>query len=570
MLPPARVPAARALGAFDPTGHIVSLLARQGLPAPRGAALRRLGTSAADARMFLASAPEPAARERLVAILESDPAIESVRLRRAELTVRFSAAHVQAVRDGLCDGLAAVLGPGPDSGRRFTLNFLNPNATKPLHIGHLRNVALGQALAAHFEGRGAAVRRQVYVCDIGRNVCEALAGWEVFHAGATPESAGLLPDVFVGHCYADYARTRVSDVGNDDPAATESEAVGDRADEIVRGWLRGDDAIRGAWGELREWALGGQSRTLDRLGVRFERRWFESDSIERAGRLVELGLGRGWLVRTDEGGVVYPTGRAGYGQLPLVRADGFPTEHLRVIALFAMEQDESPAADRWIVVCGDEWSAAGSAELELVARLAPGPLAPVVDVVAHGMVTVGGSKMKSRDGRALTIDALLDGLERDPRITLLCERSQPHVTPAEAAQILARGYFLCRRPTRAIEYDWDGLFDAAHNPGSALLRAWCRPPDADEPRAANENHADMERTLVLQAHQLRGLVFADGAEFAPTEVAKFANGVAAWYLEQPAPPAVHGTARALLGVCLDALGLRATGAARGSVQPTHA
>jgi arginyl-tRNA synthetase len=542
--------------ALDPLGAL-SRRVRELLDLePRGGSLRRLGPSAVDARIYLPRPLRAAEGAPLVAALTAEPALEEVRVRGAELTVRFSAEHLVELRRRLAAGRTALLGPGPASGQRVTLNFLNPNATKPLHVGHLRNVALGQALWASLAAAGAQVRRQAYVCDIGRNVAEAMAGWELFHRGASPASTGLPSDVFVGRCYADFARTRTESGTGLDPVESEGLEVGDRADEWLGAFAAGDPRAREDWEALRRWALEGQQRTLARLGVRFDRVAYESEALVASRQWADLGLARGTLQRTAEGAVVYATGRADYGRLPLLRADGFPTEHLRVIALFLAEQAEAARPARWIVVCGDEWSAAGAAELEVAGLLEAGPLIGAVEVVAHGMVTLGGSKMKSRDGRALLADELLDQLERDPRLLAWTLESAGGVSAAAAAQLLVFGAFLCRRPQRAIEFDGDGLFDPTHNPAVALVRAWCRVagPDAG-PAAASGGGDEAERTLLLQAHQLRQLCFRTDLDFAPTELAKFTIGLAAWFLEQPLTPALQRTARDLFAVCLEVLGL---------------
>jgi hypothetical protein len=240
-----------------------------------------------------------------------------------------------------------------------------------------------------------------------------------------------------------------------------------------------------------------------------------------------------------------------------LRNDGFPTEHLRVIALFIAEQAQRPCPARWIVVCGDEWNAAGGAELALAKQLAPGPLADVVEVVAHGMVTIGGSKMKSRDGQALLAEELLDRLEQEPRLIALAQGSAGRVTPAQAVELLVQSFFLTRKPHKSIEFDLDGLFDATHNPALALVRAWCQGPLRESP----VDDLAARRALILQTHQLRSLLFEPGNDYRPTEIAKFAAGVAAWYWEQPASAALQADTRALLAATIEALGMPSLSAA---------
>lgn len=533
----------------DLDGHLARLVTEATGERPLGVGLRRLAPSAVDARVFLRQAPAAAERETLLALLAADPAIASAQVRGREVRLRLSEAHVAELAAEL-EVPARLPDAGPLAGRSFVVNFLNPNATKPLHVGHLRNVTLGHALAATLEAAGARVERQCYVCDIGRNVCEALAGWELLHGRRTPQESGLAPDVFVGRCYSDYAATAAAG-GEHDPIGAEARTGADPADERIRAWLAGDEAVLSAWRELRDWALSGQARTLARLGVAFDRVRHESDGVATARRLAQRGLELGVLRREVDGAIVFPTGRADYASLPLIRGDGFPTEHARVIALFVDEQAERESCERWIVVCGDEWGAAGAAELDVASKLAPCPLAERVQVVAHGMVTLEGSKMKSRDGRALLADELLDALEAEPSVRALAEQSAGAVEPAEVAQLLARGFFLSRRPAKSIELEWQAFLDPLANPAWALARAWSRPlPDA--PTATDP---ELPRAAILQLHQLRQLLAGAADDFRPTEITKLANAIAAWSLDQPPSRDLHRAVRAILSRALFALGL---------------
>lgn len=523
----------------------------------RGVAFRRLAPSPVDARLFFAPrALDGAAGEALAERFAAAPAVADVRRRGSDLTVRLA----QPAVDRLVETLASSASPPlarPRGDGRCVVNYLNPNATKPLHAGHLRNAALGEAYAAGLEAAGRAVARQCYVCDIGRNVSEALAGWlELFGGGEPP--AGRRPDVFVGECYAAYASVAARRAGRSldelDPVAAEAVLANDSADRLLGAWLAGDAATLGAWERLRGWALDGQARTLERLGARMDRRLYESAAVEPALAFARAGLSRGLFEREPDGGIVYRTGRSEYPCVQLVRADGFPTEHARVIALFAGEQAEAHGVARWIVVCGDEWTAAGDVELEIAERIGPCPLRARVEVFTHGMVTLSGSKMKSRDGRAVLADDLLDGLEREPALLALRDEEGADVAPAALAELAVKGFFLSRKPGKAIELDATELLDPASNPGLVLARAWCR---ATAPPRDVGADPEAVRTAALQACQLRQLVAGAGDAYAGTEIAKLAAGVARWYLERPdaRDARLSAVVRGVLRLALGALGL---------------
>ncbi|MCK6445126.1 MAG: arginine--tRNA ligase [Planctomycetes bacterium] len=530
-------------------------------PPHRGLSFRRLAPSPIDVRIFFGDRAVLATENgtRWLTALGREECVERVERQGAGVGIRFAEGYVAALADRLASAAPdAPLAAEEADGRNVVVNFLNPNATKPLHVGHLRNTTIGSALAASLAAAGARVTTQCYVCDIGRNVCEALAGWEQFHRDATPESVAITSDRFVGLCYADYVRSLgerpVTSAG--DPIAAETELANDRADELVRDWLAGDPSTRERWARLRDWALFGQQRTLARIGVRFDRVWLESESFASVERIVAQGTREGWLVREPNGAVLYPAARKEYASLALVRPDGFPTEHARVLGLFVAEAAERTALDEWIVVCGDEWSTAGDVALEIAGRTGASSLRAKVRVIAHGMVTLHGSKMKSRDGKALLIDEFLDSLAAADRVRELARRTDGAVRPETIVEILVKGYFLCRNAAKGIEFDWDSFLDATHNPAWALAEAIAVAESRLRRELPLATDREALRTAVMQYHHYRQILRGETEEFLPTAMTKFAIGLAKWYLERREPSAVDRIVRVLLGSSLASVGIR--------------
>jgi arginyl-tRNA synthetase len=532
-------------------------------PTHRGFSVRRLAASPIDVRAFFGEreALQSEAGKRLLARIAADPLVERTERQGSNLAIRLRSDYVAALADWIAtrDG-SAPLTADIAVGRAYRVNFLNPNATKPLHVGHLRNTTIGGALAASLRAGGANVVTQCYVCDIGRNVCEAIAGWERFHRDDDPTSLGLPSDQFVGRCYAEYVRSLGASNPNasvNDPIASETELAGDRADELVREWMAGEPNTRAAWQRIRDWALDGQAVTLRRLGVRFDRVFLESASFDAVNRVVAAGTNAGWLVREANGAVLYPAQRKEYAALALVRPDGFPTEHARVLGLFLDEARDAASLDEWIVVCGDEWSTAGDVALEIARRMDAGALCDRVRVIAHGMVTLQGSKMKSRDGKALLIDEFLDRLAASERVRELA-RSTDHVLDEHAlVEILVKGYFLCRNVAKGIEFEWDAFLDETHNPAWILARAFAVATQRTRaPKPLTTDPEDL-RIAAMQYHQYRQILRGDAGEFLPTAMIKFATGLAKWYLELREQPAVDRVILSLLGSCLASVGIGA-------------
>ncbi len=199
---------------------------------------------------------------------------------------------------------------------RFSVQFWDANATKALHVGHLRNLAIGNALAAALEQAGAEVERRSIISDAGRSMGEAMAGIirSGHHTSAWPEG-DQKSDHFVGLCYADYvAAGGFSEEGIDereDSLTRELRMQNDAADELLKRVMAGEGEALELWFKTRAWVISGQRKTLARLGVAFDRVFFESDFLEEGSALTERGLREGTLTRREDGVVLYATGVAG-------------------------------------------------------------------------------------------------------------------------------------------------------------------------------------------------------------------------------------------------------------------
>ncbi|HWO17076.1 MAG TPA: arginine--tRNA ligase, partial [Solirubrobacterales bacterium] len=206
--------------------------------------------------------------------LVASPAVGEVELAERRLLVRFSEERIAATGAALEEGRAAGLATGDLSpGRRVIVDFCDPNATKALHAGHLRNIALGHTVSSALAASGAEVLRQSHIGDAGRSMGEAMAGYVRYADGRTPEETGEKSDRFVGRLYARY----VAEEGTPEDIAPEDAAVAhdlderdDLAQELISGAQGGEPEARALWLRFRDWAVEGQNATLARLGVDFD------------------------------------------------------------------------------------------------------------------------------------------------------------------------------------------------------------------------------------------------------------------------------------------------------------
>ena len=316
-------------------------------------------------------------------------------------------------------GEEAVAGCGePASGRQFALNFWDANSTKALHIGHLRNLALGNALGNALAEAGGEVERRSIICDIGRSMGEAMAG--VVRSGKYPQGSGegngVKSDHFVGYCYADYVKNGAGGprlgLAQDHPADSLTREVDvheDSADELLQRVLNGDQTALELWSQTRAWVISGQRKTLARLGIYFDRVFFESDFLPEVGELAEHGLQEGTLEKRVDGTVIYMTGREELEEMPLVRSDGVPTQHMRALAYWLADTGLDGTTS--VQVCGQEWYAHVTCRRQLMAELVHtdegNGFHPYHDIF-HGMVAREREKIASSKKDAVLIDHLVE------------------------------------------------------------------------------------------------------------------------------------------------------------------
>jgi arginyl-tRNA synthetase len=465
----------------------------------------------ADVQVFLRAGGAgeiAAAREALGALGE----VAAVRTRADGLTVRFTDESVARLGERLEAGDAGTMDARDlMRGAGVLVNFCDANPTKALHIGHLRNIALGQALAATLTAAGARVTRQSQVSDYCRSMGEALAGYMELPAHITPGALGVKSDHFVGECFARWTAanggtpdpSREDDAG--DPALRAEEAVrDDLAEELLRRLSEGDEAVSERWKRLREWALEGQDATLRALGVRIDRTVSESDSRPQTRWIVERGLADGTLTKTENGAVVYETGDAEYPRLLLARPDGFPTQHLRTFALWRSLR-RSLNGTRSIELVGEEWHAYVRYHDPLMKGIAPDEERrhPTTNVI-YGMVTVEGGPVKSSSGRPPLVDGLLERLAASSEVETLAARSEGRFKARRLAALIALGLYLGRPTRKPVDLTLTEMLECKGGIGweiaRAAVHAWN--PRHDGPPDPAPEEASYRRTVMQsQAHR---------------------------------------------------------------------
>jgi arginyl-tRNA synthetase len=473
-------------------------------------------------------------------------------------------------------------------GRRYAIQFWDANATKALHIGHLRNLALGNALAASLEQAGGEVERRSVISDAGRSMGEAMAGIirSGHHTSAWPEG-DQKSDHFVGLCYADYvAAGGFAEEGIDereDSLTRELRMQNDAADELLKRVMQGEGEALELWFKTRAWVISGQRKTLARLGVAFDRVFFESDFLTEGNELIERGLAEGKLERRADGVVVYDTGLEELEEMPLVRADGQTTQHMRAVSYWM----GTPSVEgvTTIQITGTEWVAHSTGIRQLMTELTHGGngtagllegigaggggsegsangavsrgIHPTHDIF-HGMVAQQKRAVSSSDEGGLLIDDLIELVETQiDSDAQMREVRRAHPAPERIPAQIALGYFLPYPMTPRVEFETGKLLTERESLGWDLVRASAtRGTQTTSPGHRPAEDPDY-RSAVVQSEIYRRHLRLVVDRYDVTPLALYLRHLARWYLERERSSHVERVIHTLLDRSARGLGLEA-------------
>ena len=344
----------------------------------------------------------PQIAQAVAAKLSEDPAVRQLGEAAAEgpyVNVRIAkgAVAAQTLRSAL-DPASNFGRPGTLSGKRVMVEFSSPNTNKPLHLGHLRNDALGESVSRILAACGAEVRKVCIINDRGVHICKSMLAYIETGEGKTPESEGVKSDRFVGDCYV-----RFHKLSKDDPTAEE------RAQDLLRKWEAGDSATIELWKKMNGWAVEGMKATYARTGVSFDQYYYESQTYLLGKDEVLKGLDQGVFFRENDGSVQIDLTEEGLDKKVLLRKDGTSIYMTQDIGT-AIHRHEDWPFDRLVYVVGSEQQYHFKVLFRVLEKLGYG-WAKALYHLSYGMVNLPEGKMKSREGTVVDAYDLIDSLK---------------------------------------------------------------------------------------------------------------------------------------------------------------
>jgi arginyl-tRNA synthetase len=284
------------------------------------------------------------------------------------------------------------------SGRKIMVEFSSPNTNKPLHLGHLRNDALGESVSRILAANGADVFKIDLINDRGVHICKSMLAYMTYGGGRTPESEGVKSDHFVGDYYV-----RFNELKKDDPAAEE------KAQALLVKWESGDPETLALWKRMNEWAIGGIRQTYERTGVSFQKYYYESQIYVSGKEEVLKGLEKGVFYKAEDGSVRVDLGDIGLDTKVLLRKDGTSIYMTQDIGL-AIARHKDWAFDQLIYVVASEQQYHFKVLFHILGKLGY-EWAKNLYHLSYGLVNLPEGRMKTREGTVVDADTLLDSLK---------------------------------------------------------------------------------------------------------------------------------------------------------------
>jgi arginyl-tRNA synthetase len=302
--------------------------------------------------------------------------------------------------------------PVTDQSPLVMIEYSSPNTNKPLHLGHIRNNLLGYSLAEIMKANGYKVIKTNIVNDRGIHICKSMLAWQKFGAGATPESVGKKGDHLVGDYYVAFDKAYKEEIkalmaeGMSEDDAKKNAPLMLEAQEMLRKWEAGDAEVRALWQTMNQWVYDGFDETYKRMGVDFDKIYYESDTYLVGKEKVNEGLAKGLFFTKEDGSVWADMTDQGLDQKLLLRADGTSVYMTQDIGTASLRFQDYPI-NKMIYVVGNEQNYHFQVLSILLDRLGFEWGKDLVHF-SYGMVELPEGKMKSREGTVVDADDLMD------------------------------------------------------------------------------------------------------------------------------------------------------------------
>lgn len=363
--------------------------------------------------------PEQTAQEIGEYLLANDPTVAAFNVIKGFLNLTIASSAWIELLNGIHADAGYGITPATEHSPLVMIEYSSPNTNKPLHLGHVRNNLLGNALANIIAANGNRVVKTNIVNDRGIHICKSMLAWLKYGNGETPESSGKKGDHLIGDYYVAFDKHYKAEVKelmakfqaeglNEEEAKAKAEAESPlmkEAREMLVKWEAGDPEVRALWQKMNDWVYAGFDETYKMMGVTFDKIYYESNTYLEGKEKVMEGLEKGFFYRKEDGSVWADLTGEGLDHKLLLRADGTSVYMTQDIGTAKLRFADYPI-DKMIYVVGNEQNYHFQVLSILLDKLGFEWGKGLVHF-SYGMVELPEGKMKSREGTVVDADDLM-------------------------------------------------------------------------------------------------------------------------------------------------------------------
>ena len=489
--------------------------------------------------------PEATATELGEWLVANEAAVEKFNVVKGFLNISIKSDFWIDVLNDVAKADDFGIKPVTDESQLVMVEYSSPNTNKPLHLGHVRNNLLGYSLSLILKANGYKVVKTNIVNDRGIHICKSMLAWQKWGDGITPEKAGKKGDHLIGDFYVLFDKhykdelKALKESGLSDEEAEKQSTLMQEAREMLRKWEQNDPEIRGLWKTMNEWVYAGFDDTYKRMGVDFDKIYYESDTYLEGKDLVLGGIEKGIMYRKEDNSVWADLTADGLDHKLLLRGDGTSVYMTQDIGTAKLRYQDYPI-DKMVYVVGNEQNYHFQVLALLLDKLGFKWGKDLVHF-SYGMVELPHGKMKSREGTVVDADDLMDEM-----INSAAEASAdrmkdiPADEAAEIARVIGLGalkYFLLKvDPRKNMMFNPQESIDFNGNTGPFIQYTYARIQSVL--RRAQEQAAvlsvkpvpsEKEVALIQKIADFPSVVEDAGRNYSPAVIANYCYDLAKEY-----------------------------------------
>jgi arginyl-tRNA synthetase len=441
----------------------------------------------------------------------------------------------------------------PPTGKEIMVEYSSPNTNKPLHLGHLRNNFLGYSVAEIYKVLGYNVHKVQIINDRGIHICKSMAAWKLFGHGETPQSSGLKGDKLVGKYYVEFDKAYKAQIkvleeqGLSKEEAEKQAPIMKLAVQMLQQWEQKDPEIMALWKMMNEWVYAGFDATYKRMGVDFEKLYYESTTYLLGKEEVLRGVEQGVFFKKEDGSVWVDLTSDGLDQKVLLRSDGTSVYMTQDIGTAILRFRDFPGIEGQVYTVGNEQEYHFKVLFLILGKLGY-EWARKCYHLSYGMVDLPTGKMKSREGTVVDADDLMEEMveeaEKQTRELGKIEDStdQEIKSLSEMIGLGALKFFLLKvDPKKRMMFDPNESIQLQGHTGPFIQYTHARIKAILRKAASMGIHPDAgsfknvaslepaEREVIFKINQYTSKLQEAGREYSPAIIANFAYELAKEY-----------------------------------------